>query len=309
MKATKYIWKNGEFVPWEEATTHVLTHALHYGTSVFEGVRAYETKKGSAIFRAQEHYERMVDSAKIYQMNIPYTADEMIAATKELIIKNGLRACYIRPIYYYGYGEMGLNPGLNPVDAMIAAWEWGTYLGEEGLAQGVKCKMSSWIRIDSRCMPPLAKCASNYINSVLAKKEALDCGFDEGILLNSNGLVAEGPGENIFVIKKGNIYTPPTSDGVLEGITCQTACKIAEYLGYSVQHKSLTRDELFLADELFFTGTAAEITPIREVDGRIIGTGKRGEITKKIQDKFFEIVRGECKDHSYWLDYVNKTSD
>jgi branched-chain amino acid aminotransferase len=305
MKKTEYIWKNGEMLKWEDASTHVLTHALHYGTGVFEGIRAYNTCRGTAIFRAQEHYERLHDSAKIYQMKINYSVDELIKANKDLLKANNLKSCYIRPIFYVGYGEMGLNPGNNPIDTVMAAWEWGTYLGEEGLKNGVRCKISSWKRLDSRAIPPLAKCTANYINSVLAKTEAIDCGYDEAILLNFNGTVSEGPGENIFLIKNNIIYTPPTFDSALQGITCQSAYQIAKDLGYDVNFKSLTRDELFLADELFFTGTAAEITPIREIDGRIIGNGSRGPVTEKIQSKFFEILQGNDPSYDHWLEFVD----
>jgi branched-chain amino acid aminotransferase len=304
MKPTTYIWKNGTFLPWAEATTHVLSHGLHYGTGVFEGVRAYETPKGTAIFRAKEHFDRLVNSAKIITMKPPFTSEQMQAATVELLQKNNLKSCYIRPIFYYGYGELGLNPGTNPVDAVIAAWEWGSYLGEEGLEKGIRCKVSSWTRLDSRTMPPTAKSTANYLNSGLAKMEAIDCGYDEAILLNSNGTVSEGPGENIFVIKDGKISTPPTSDCALAGITADSAIKIARDLGYSVEKRSLLRDELFTADELFFTGTAAELTPIREIDRRIIGDGKRGPITKAIQDTYFAAIKGQDSRYAHWLTIV-----
>ena len=304
MKPSPYIWKNGALIPWEQATTHVLTHALHYGTAVFEGIRAYETPKGPAIFRAKDHYQRLVDSAKIYLMAQPYGVDEMIEATRHLIRENQLKSCYIRPLWYYGYGAMGLNPGTNPIDTIIAAWEWGSYLGEEGLEKGIRVKVSSWCRFDSRVMPPLAKSSANYLNSALAKTEALSCGYDEAIMLNLNGTISEGPGENIFVIKNGEIFTPPTSDGALMGITAQSAAQIAQDLGYKVTAKTLTRDELFIADELFFTGTAAEITPIREIDNRIIGSGKRGPITEKIQKTFFDAVKGQNAKYDSWLTYL-----
>ncbi len=304
MKPSPYIWKNGALIPWEQATTHVLTHALHYGTAVFEGIRAYETPKGPAIFRAKDHYQRLVDSAKIYLMAQPYGVDEMIEATRHLIRENQLKSCYIRPLWYYGYGAMGLNPGTNPIDTIIAAWEWGSYLGEEGLEKGIRVKVSSWCRFDSRVMPPLAKSSANYLNSALAKTEALSCGYDEAIMLNLNGTISEGPGENIFVIKNGEIFTPPTSDGALMGITAQSAAQIAQDLGYKVTAKTITRDELFIADELFFTGTAAEITPIREIDNRIIGSGKRGPITEKIQKTFFDAVKGQNAKYDSWLTYL-----
>lgn len=305
MKKATYIWQNGHLVPWESATTHVLSHALHYGTGVFEGVRAYATPKGPAIFRSKEHYDRLCDSAKIILMKMPYSSTELIEATKNLIIQNQLKSCYIRPLAYYGYQEMGLFPGNNPIDVIIAAWEWGTYLGEEGIEKGIRCKMSSWARLDSRILPPLAKSTANYLNSAMAKTEAKQCGYDEAILLNVNGTVAEGPGENLFVVKDNVIYTPHYSDGSLNGITARTAKQLARDLGYTVSEKSIIRDELFLADELFFTGTAAEITPIREIDGRVIGSGKRGPITEKIQTLFFDIVSGKNPKYDHWLDYCN----
>lgn len=304
MKTTPWIWKNGQLIKWEDATTHVLTHALHYGTAVFEGIRAYDTPKGPAIFRAQEHYKRLVNSAKILLMKAPYSEQALIDATSLLINENKLRSCYIRPIFYVGYGEMGLNPGKNTIDTTIAAWEWGTYLGEEGLEKGIRCKVSSWNRLDSRILPPMAKTSGNYINSVLAKQEALQCGYDEAILLNVNGAVAEGPGENIFVIRNGVIYTPPIADNALDGITSNSIKQLAKDMGIPVIEQSLIRDQLFTADELFFTGTAAEVTPIREIDGRIIGAGKRGPITEKLQTLFFDIVKGHNSDYQHWLTYT-----
>ncbi len=303
MKSVAYIWKNGELVRWEDATTHVLTHALHYGSGVFEGMRAYETTKGPAMFRAKEHFVRLVDSAKIYMMDVPFSIEELTAATANLIKENKLTSCYIRPIVYRGYGAMGLNPLNNPVDVVIAAWEWGSYLGEEGLEKGIKCKVSSWLRVDSRMLPPLAKCTANYANSALAKMEALRCGYDEAIMLNVNGTIAEGPGENIFVIKNGEISTTQPSDGALAGITADSAVQIAKHLGYTVNFRSIIRDELFLADELFFTGTAAEITPIREIDGRVIGNGKRGPVTENIQTTYFKAVKGQDSNFASWLTY------
>ncbi|NDC82955.1 branched-chain amino acid transaminase [bacterium] len=313
MIKTDLIWKNGEFVPFESASVHVLTHALHYGTAVFEGVRAYQTERGPAIFRAAEHYRRLLDSAKIYLMSTDYTVEQLVDINVELLRKNNVEALinanqissvYIRPLLYVGYGAMGLNPGNNPIDLMMAAWGWGSYLGDEGLTHGVRCKMSSWNRIDSRTLPPLAKCTANYANSILAKQEAIAAGFDEAILLNTNGYVAEGPGENIFVIKNGDILTPPPADGPLMGITADTATQIARFLGFSVTYRSLSRDELFLADEIFFTGTAAEVTPVREIDGRVIGNGSRGPITEAIQTKYFDIVQGKLPQFSSWLTFI-----
>ncbi|RAP32153.1 branched chain amino acid aminotransferase [Candidatus Marinamargulisbacteria bacterium SCGC AG-414-C22] len=304
MKKCKYIWMNGKFIDWQDAKIHVLSHALHYGTAVFEGVRAYETQQGPAIFRAKRHYDRLFESAKIIQMDIPFTAPELIEVTRELISKNDLKSCYIRPIAYFGYQELGLNPGVNPIEVTIATWEWGTYLGQEGLEKGIRCKMSSWARHDSRIMSPLAKTSANYVNSGMAKREAIRCGYDEAILLNINGFVAEGPGENLFLIKDNVIYTPPVQDCALKGITAQSVMTIAKNLGFDVQYKSLIRDELMLADELFFTGTAAEVTPIREIDGNIIGNGKRGPITTQLQKEFFNVVAGKNNTYSNWLTYT-----
>lgn len=304
MKETKYIWKNGKLVNWADATTHVLTHALHYGTAVFEGIRAYNTPKGPAIFKAKEHYDRLLESAKLIYMNAPYTTQELIEATQLLLKENNLESCYIRPLFYFGYGEMGLNPSQNKVECIIAAWPWGTYLGEEGLKNGIRCKISSWTRIDSTIVPPLAKSASNYLNSGLAKQEALRCGYEEAILLNSNGRIAEGPGENLFLIKDNTLYTPDISESALKGITSKTIIECAEHLGIPFKFKSIIRDELFLADELFFTGTAAEVTPIREIDGITIGNGSRGPITEKLQSLFFDSVTGKKEVNTNWLTLV-----
>jgi len=304
MTPTSTIWQNGKLIPWANATTHVLTHALHYGTAVFEGIRAYSTPDGPAIFKLEEHAKRLFDSAKILMMKIPFTQKEIEEGIIKTVKENKLNQCYIRPIAYYGYGAMGLYPGKNPIDVVIAAWEWGTYLGEEGLEKGIKCKISSWVRIDSRTVPPLAKSSANYLNSALAKSEALNCGYDEAILLNMNGTIAEGPGENIFMVKNGIMYTPDVSDHALSGITAQSAIQLAKDMGITVQSKRLIRDELFLADELFFTGTAAEITPIREIDGRIIGQGKRGPLTEKIQESFFNAVTGKLSSYKHWLTII-----
>ena len=304
MKETQYIWQNGTLINWKEATTHVLSHGLHYGTGVFEGIRAYKTPKGTAIFRANDHYKRLLNSAKIIQMPLSYSVEELIDATTHLISKNELQSCYIRPLCYFGYGEMGLNPQNNPVDTIIAAWEWGTYLGEEGLEKGIRCKMSSWARLDSRISPPLAKSTANYLNSALAKREALACGFDEAILLNLNGTIAEGPGENIFMVKDGCLYSTHAADNALIGITAHTVKTIASLHNIPFIEKPIIRDELFIADELFFTGTAAEVTPIREIDGRIIGSGKRGPLTEKIQATFFDITAGKHENYIDWLTFV-----
>jgi len=305
MKEAAFIWKNGSLIPWQDASIHLLTHGLHYGTSIFEGIRAYATSKGPAIFKAQEHYNRLLQSAKLIYMTPPYTPTELIQATCELINQNTLQSCYIRPIFFFGYGKMGLNPNDNPVDAAIAAWEWGTYLGEEGLEHGIRVKISSWQRIDSRTVPPLAKSAANYLNSGLAKQEALRCGYDEALLLNTTGHIAEGPGENLFLVKDGTLYSPPHSDNALKGITAATIIELAAHLDIPFEYKSLIRDELFLADELFFTGTAAEVTPIREIDGITIGNGKRGPLTERLQRLFFSVVSGEATIDPNWLTYTS----
>lgn len=299
-----FVWFNGEFVPWNEAKVHILTHALHYGSGVFEGIRAYKNANGTFVFRLTDHLKRLYDSAKIYLMEIPYSVDELKEATFELLKKNGLEACYIRPIAFRGYGEMGLNPLKCPVDVAIAAWPWGAYLGEEGIRNGIRAKVSSFRRIDVNMLPPAAKATGQYINSILAKTEALKEGYDEAILLDSRGFVSEGSGENIFVIKGGVIYTPPVSAGILRGITRDSVIKIARSLNIDLIEADIVRSDLYLADEIFFTGTAAEIVPIREVDNRIIGSDMPGEITRKLQDAFYSIIEGKNEDFGEWLEYV-----
>ena len=299
---TKNIWFNGKLIPWDKAQIHILTHALHYGTGVFEGIRCYNTVKGPAVFRLREHMERLHDSAEIYLKKIPYNVDELCNATKKLIKSNKLKECYIRPIAYRGYGEMGLNPLKSPVDTAIATWPWGTYLGEEGLANGIRAKISSFTRIGPNIMPPRAKATGQYINSILAKMEALDCGYDEAILLDNRGLVSEGPGENIFVIKDEVIYTPPLHASILPGITRDSIIDIACDLGLDIAVTDIDRALIYTADEAFFTGTAAELTPIREVDSHKIG--KPGPITKKLQEAFFKAVKGQDEYYEGWLDYV-----
>ena len=296
------IWMNGELVDWKEAKIHVLTHALHYGSAVFEGIRCYKTPDGPAVFRLKEHISRLFDSAKIYFMELPYSPEELRTATKEMIKANGLEECYIRPIAFRGYGEMGLNPLQAPIDVAIAAWPWGTYLGEEGLKNGIRAKISTFQRISPNILPPMAKATGQYLNSIMAKIEATSMGFDEAILLDYRGFVSEGPGENIFIVKDGIIYTPPLHASILKGITRDSIMKIADDMGRRVVETDITRASLYLADEAFFTGTAAELTPIREIDGHDIG--KPGETTKKIQDKFFEITRGKDKNYKEWLDFA-----
>jgi branched-chain amino acid aminotransferase len=293
---------NGKLVDWKEAKIHVLTHALHYGSGVFEGIRCYKTVKGPAVFRLKEHMRRLQNSAKLYFMELPYSVEELSKATKELIKANGLEECYIRPIAFRGYGEMGLNPLKSPIDVSIAVWSWGTYLGEEGLKNGIKAKISSFQRISPNTLPPLAKATGQYVNSILAKIEALNSGCDEAILLDYRGFVSEGPGENIFLVKDGVIYTPPEHASILKGITRDSVITIARDMDYTVVETDITRASLYTADEVFFTGTAAELTPIREIDGYKIG--KPGKITKKIQDKFFEITKGKDEKYKAWLDFV-----
>lgn len=298
----KKIWMNGKLVDWADAKIHVLTHALHYGSGVFEGIRAYETDKGTAVFRLTDHIKRLFRSAKIYRMDLPYTVEELVEAVKETIKANELKSCYIRPIAFRGYGEMGLYPMKAPVEVSIAVWPWGAYLGEEGIKNGVKAKISSYQRISPNALPPAAKATGQYINSILAKLEVTEIGYDEAIMLDHQGFVSEGPGENIFIIRDGVIYTPPTSASVLEGLTRDSIMKIARDLGYSLFEQNIVRSDLYLADEIFFTGTAAEIVPIREVDNRFIG--EPGSITQTLQNKFYAIVKGKEEKYLDWLEYV-----
>lgn len=300
LEAVDYIWKNGEFVEWEKATTHVLTHSLHYGSAVFEGMRCYElTDGGSAVFRLRDHMERLKRSSEMLMMELPYTVDELIEATLELIRKNNLKACYVRPIVYHGYGVMGVHPAGCPVDVVIAVWPWGTYLGEEALAKGIDVAVSSWRQRAANAFPPAIKSSGNYLNSGLAKQEAVANGYGEAIMLNEAGFVCEGTGENIFVVRDGVLSTPPTSDGLLEGITRDSIMKIARDLDIPVVERSMVRTDLYIADEVFLTGSAAELTPIASVDGRKVPVP--GEITMKLQKAFFEIVRGENDAYASWL--------
>lgn len=300
----RFIWMNGEFVPWSEAKVHVLTHALHYGSGVFEGIRAYQTGKGTAVFRLKEHIDRLFESAHIYKMPIPYSREQIIDAVKQTIKKNELQSCYIRPIVFRGYGEMGLNPLNSPVDVAIAVWPWGAYLGEEGIKNGITAQVSSFRRINVNTLPPAAKATGQYINSILAKIEAVENGFNEAIMLDERGFVSEGSGENIFVVKDGVIHTPPPEASILVGITRNSAITIARDEGYTVVERNIVRSELYLADEVFFTGTAAEIVPVREIDRRTVGSGKPGPITRHIQEVFFSAVSGDNPRYEGWLDYV-----
>ncbi len=300
----KLIWLNGRMVQWDQATIHVMAHALHYGSSVFEGIRVYKTPDGAKIFRLSDHMQRLYDSAKIYRMPIPYKLDELIAVCKEVIIANDLmNGAYIRPIALRGYGEVGLAPKPDhPVDVAIAAWEWGAYLGADSMEQGVDVCISSWQRVAPNTIPALAKAGGNYLSSQLISTEAKRLGFAEGIALATDGTVSEGAGENLFVIKNGRIMTPPASSCILTGITRHSITVLAERLGLVVEEGAMMRESLYLADEMFFTGTAAEITPIRSVDRIEIGDGKRGPITKQLQDAFFGLFSGETEDTEGWLE-------
>ncbi|SHH93896.1 branched-chain amino acid transaminase [Pollutimonas bauzanensis] len=298
-----FIWYDGKLVPWRDATTHVLTHSLHYGLAVFEGVRAYNTDIGTAIFRLQDHTKRLFNSAHIYQMAMPYDRDAINAAHLEVVRANELESCYIRPLVFYGSEKMGVSPKGAQVHVAIAAWPWGAYLGEEALQQGIRVKISSYARQHVNVTMPRAKVASTYANSIIANAEALDHGYDEAILLDTDGFVAEGSGENIFIVKDGVLCEPEIASA-LTGITRSTIHALAADLGIPVLTKRLTRDDLYIADEAFFTGTAAEVTPIREVDRRVIGAGSRGPITEKLQQAFFDVVNGKNAKYHHWLSKV-----
>ena len=303
---TEKIWLDGELVDWEAANVHVLTHSLHYGSGVFEGIRAYPTSTGVAVFRLTDHVQRLLTSAKVFLIDVPFSAEELAEACKEVVRVNGLdEGCYIRPLVFLGYGEMGLNPLPCPVNVAVAAWAWGTYLGDEGIANGIRLKVSSWQRHDPNAVPTAAKGTGMYVNSSLAKVEALKAGYDEALLLAPDGHVSECTGENVFVVRGGRILTPPTSDsGALAGITQQSVETIAADLGYEVSHEPLVRTDLYTADEAFLTGTAAEVVPIREVDDRAVGTGRPGPITLQIQETYFAAVRGKVDRYKDWLDHV-----
>jgi branched-chain amino acid aminotransferase len=304
VQPTELIWQNGEFLPWEEARVHVLTHGLHYGTGVFEGIRCYDTAHGPAIFRHNDHLDRLDRSAKAYYMQLPYSREQLRLATHELIVRNELRSCYIRPIAYRGYGQMGLNPLEAPVEVAIAVWEWGAYLGEAGKLEGVRAKVSSWERISPRALIPHAKATGQYLNSVLAKIESLKAGYDEAILLDEHGRVCEGSGENIYVVRDGVIITPPQTASILDGITRRAVLQIARDLGYPTLERDLARAELYHADEVFLTGTAAELVPVREIDDQAIGDGRPGEITKVLQRAFEDALYGRSERYMEWLDIV-----
>jgi branched-chain amino acid aminotransferase len=298
-----FIWYDGKLVPWRQATTHVLTHSLHYGLAVFEGVRAYKTPAGTGIFRLQEHTERLFNSAKIFMMEMPFARDALIEAQCEVVRANKLESCYLRPLAFYGSEKMGVSPKGASVHVAIAAWPWGAYLGEEGLVKGIRVKTSSFQRHHINVSMVRSKTAGHYVNSILANLEVTRDGYDEALLLDTQGFVAEGAGENLFIVKDGQIFEPELVSG-LTGITRATVMELARDLGYSVSAKPMTRDDVYLADEAFFTGTAAEITPIRELDGRTIGAGRRGPITEKIQTLFFDVVNGRAEHYRRWLTLV-----
>ena len=298
-----FIWYDGKLVPWRDATTHVLTQSLHYGLAVFEGVRAYKTVSGTAIFRLKEHTDRLFNSAHIYRMPMPYDKATLMEAHKEVVRSNKLESCYLRPIAFYGSEKMGVSPRGAATHVSIAAWPWGAYLGEEGMERGIRVKTSSYSRHHVNVNMARAKFAGTYANSILANMEATEDGYDEALLLDVDGFVAEGAGENLFVIKDGVIYEPEIASALM-GITRNTVITLAAELGYKVIAKRLTRDDIYIADEAFFTGTAAEVTPIRELDNRTIGTGSRGPITTKIQSLFFDVVNGKVPAHADWLSYI-----
>lgn len=307
IKPTQSIWFNGKLIPWEKATVHVMAHALHYGSSVFEGVRAYETPRGVAIFRLRDHTRRLLESAKIYRIPLPYTLEQLEDAQRDVVASNNLvHGCYLRPVAFRGYGELGVSPKVDPpTDVAIAAVEWGAYLGADGLENGVDVCVSSWQRVAPNTLPAMAKAGGNYLSSQLIGMEARRLGFAEGIGLTPDGLVSEGAGENLFLIRDGVVHTPSTASSVLAGITRDTVMKLARQLGYEVREGSIPREMLYLADELFMTGTAAEITPIRSVDRITVGAGRRGPMTKAIQEKFFGLFNGTTADEWGWLDYVD----
>lgn len=299
------IWMDGKLVDWEDATVHVLTHALHYGTGVFEGIRAYETPKGPGVFRLTDHMKRLFRSAQVYMMDIPYSLEEMVQAAKDTVRASGLKACYVRPIVYRGYGEMGLNPLNAPINVTVGVWPWGTYLGDDCLENGARLIISSWRRPDPNVLPTGAKATGQYINSGLAKVEAIKGGYDDALMLSPEGTMAEGSGENLFIIRDTTLITPPESAGILMGVTRSSVITIAHDLGYEVLERKFVRSDIYTADEAFLTGTAAEVTPIREVDDRPIGSGTRGPVTKEIQQTYFSAVKGGLEQYANWVELVD----
>ena len=307
MQETEKIWMNGELVDWADAKIHVGTHGLHYGSGVFEGIRCYATEQGPGVFRLTPHLRRLHDSAKLIHMELPYSVEELREATHELVAVNGLDECYLRPIAFYGYGELGVHPGTNPVDVVIMSWPWGAYLGTEGQEHGIRAKVSSWKRVGPNTIPHVAKATGIYLNSMLAVTEATRAGYDEAILLTDEGTVADGSGENIFVIRDEVLATPDLSASILPGITRQTIIEIAHTLGYAVHERQIIRSDLYLADEVFMCGTAAEVTPVRSIDDHDIGPP--GPVTKAIQSTFFDVVRGRDERWSRWLEFAAPTGD
>ncbi len=300
----EFIWFNGKLAPWNEARIHVMAHVVHYGSSFFEGIRCYETPRGPAIFRLTPHMRRLIDSARIYRTVVPYTLEQLVAAVKETVQANRLRSGYIRPVVYRGYGEIGINPQNNPVEVAIATIEWGRYLGAEAMEQGVDVCVASWHRFAPNTLPALSKAGGNYLNSQLIKMEALANGYAEGIALDHQGQVSEGSGENLFLVRDGVVYTPPVASSILSGITRDTVITLLGELGVPVRQEAIPREMLYIADELFFTGTAAEVTPIRSVDRIPVGQGRRGPVTAAVQAAFFGVVQGEREDRYGWLEYA-----
>lgn len=304
MPQSEFIWFDGEFVPWGDAKVHVLAHAMHYGSSVFEGIRCYETPRGAAVFRLGKHVRRLFDGCRVYRMEIPYSQETIAQAIKDTVSKNGLRSCYIRPLVWRGYGQLGVEPRTCPVQVMVAAWDWGTYLGDDALEQGVDIGVSSWRRAAPDTFPSMVKGGGHYMNSQLIRMEAADNGYSEAIALDVYGYVSEGSGENIFLVRDNVLSTPQVGTSLLGGITRDSVITIARDLGYTVQERPIAREELYMAEELFFAGTAVEISPVRSVDHMVVGQGKRGPVTAALQKAFFERVRGEAPDPYGWLDYV-----
>jgi branched-chain amino acid aminotransferase len=306
VEKSEWIWINGDFVRWDDAKVHVLSHGLHYGTGVFEGIRAYETERGTAIFRNRDHLERLQRSAGLYYMELPYSAEELREAIHELIRRNELRSCYIRPLAFRGYGEMGLYAQTAPIEVIVAVWSWGAYLGEEGKRSGIRAKVSSWRGLSSDSLIPHAKASGQYLNSILAKTESVKAGYEEAILLDSRGNVSEGSGENVFLVRDGALVTPGHTSAILDGITRRSVIQISADLGYPVEERDVARAELYLADEVFLTGTAAELVPVREIDDHDLG--EPGEITRVIQAKFEDALHGRAPEYAEWLDLVDQPS-
>ena len=302
MEPAEFIWHNGEFVRWEDATVHVLSHGLHYGTGIFEGIRCYETERGPAIFRHEDHLKRLEKSAQLYYLKLPHSIEEIGEATRELIRRNGLRSCYIRPLAFRGYGEMGLYAQSSPIEVTVAVWPWGAYLGDEGKKHGIRAKVSSWRRISPAGLIPHAKASGQYLNSILAKTESANAGYEEAILLDERGFVCEGSGENIFLVREGTLVTPPHVASILDGVSRRSVIQVARDLGYTVEERDVARAELYLAEEVFLTGTAAELVPVRQIDDHDLG--EPGEITRHVQSKYEDALHGRADEYLEWLDFV-----